>query len=688
MKEIAAALILVLCLVAAGCSSPAATTTTSTPAQTPAPDSGFVLNESIRPGNDFFLHVNDAWIREHPIPADKGSYISYIALRDKVDDDLHSLFSRAANTTGPSQDGNITLLGQFYRSGMDTDTINRDGLAGLSDDLGMIDAIGSRADLTNATVTLLAHGTGPLYSYYAEVNPRNSEEMTAGLEQGGLGLPDRDYYLRTDNKSTDLQVSYQEHIARVLRIHGESPENASADAKTIYAMEKTLAGFHFSNEENRDPEKTTNLYSPAELTKTYPHIGWDRLAAINGSGTVTSVNVHQPQFLKGLDTLMETAPLEDWKIYLRYRLIDSAAPYLSQAYEDEDFAFYSTKLNGITEMKPRWKRVVNTGSTTLPDLVGKEYVAAYVDPRTRAMVSDMFLALRQTFDQRIENLTWMSTPTKNAAQKKLAAMKEKIAYPDTYIDYAGLVLSDSYVKNVRSASAYDLIHGASGLDKIGRPVDHNAWLVSPQIVNAFYDPTRNEITFPAAFLQAPFFDPDQDAASNYGSLGFVIGHEMTHGFDDQGRQYDRNGTLNTWWTTDDAQNFNNQTALLVTQYNQYEVLPGLTVNGNLTLGENIADFGGLTLAYHAWKMTGSPSLATPASNASLDREFFYAAARTWRGSTRDDALRTQVYTDPHSPVQYRVNGVLFNIPEFYAAFPEIQPGDRLYRNVSERPVIW
>ncbi|WP_321507669.1 M13 family metallopeptidase [uncultured Methanoregula sp.] len=687
MKEIIAILLLVFCLVAAGCSGPAAPTTPVTPLAKPAPETGFVLNASIRPGDDFYLHVNDAWIREHPIPADKDSYISYIALRDKVDDDLHSLLSRAANTSG-TQDRNMTRLGQFYRSGMDSGKIDRDGLAGLSEDLGMIDSIGSRADLTNATVTLLVHGSNPLYSYNAEINPRNSEEMIAGLEQGGLGLPDRDYYLRTDNKSKSLQVSYQGHIARVLQIDGESPELAATHAGTIYAMEKTLAKSHFSNVENRDPVKTTNLYTPTGLVTAYPHTGWDRLLAINGSGTVKTVDVHQPQFLNALDTMIATAPLEDWKVYLRYRVIDDASPYLGPAYENESFAFYKKDLNGIAEMKPRWKRVVNTESASLPDLVGQAYVAEYVDPRTRGMVSDMFREIRQTFDQRIANLTWMSTPTKNAAREKLAAMRQKIAYPDTYTDYSGLVLSDSYAGNVRSASAYGLVHGAYGLEKIGRPVDHDAWTVSPQIVNAFYDPTRNEIIFPAAFLQPPFFDPDQDAAVNYGSLGFVVGHEMTHGFDDWGRQFDKTGTLKNWWTPEDEQNFNNQTAILVTQYNHYEVLPGLFVNGNLTLGENIADFGGATLAYHAWKNTENSSLATTTSGASADRRFFYAAARTWRGSTRDEAIRTLVYTDPHSPEQYRVNGVLFNIPEFYNAFSEIRHGDRLYRNVSERPVIW
>jgi putative endopeptidase len=339
-------------------------------------------------------------------------------------------------------------------------------------------------------------------------------------------------------------------------------------------------------------------------------------------------------------------------------------------------------------MKPRWKRVIATESNSLGDLVGREYVAGYIDPRTKGMVTGMFSSIRKTLDGRIENLTWMGNETKAKAREKLAAMGEKIAYPDAWMDYSGLELSDSYAGNVRSASAYSFIHGPQGLDKIGGPVNPDNWFVAPQVVNAFYDPTKNEMVFPAAILQPPFFDPNADPSVNYGSIGWVIGHEMTHGFDDQGAQYDKDGNLNNWWTADDAKNFNNRTAMIVTEYNHFGVLPGLYINGNLTLGENIADFGGLTIAYHAWKENEPSNGSTLAANNSEDRQFFISAASTWRENARDDARRLWTLTDPHSDNKYRVDGVVYNIPEFYQAFPEIQPGDALYRNETDRPVIW
>nr|WP_284738362.1 M13 family metallopeptidase [Methanoculleus sp. CWC-02] len=674
-------LLLLASLVSAGCFAPAGTTVPDTALQ--ATESEFTLNESVHPGDDFYAYVNDAWMAEHPIPADKQYYAILTGMRDGVDGDIHELLEKAAAAPPESADRNIILLGEFYRSGMDTGTIQQEGLSGLSDLLATIDAIDSRADLTETTVVLLEGGFGPVYFYGAGVNPEDSTGMVPALYQGGLGLPDRDYYFRNDTGSIELQDAYREHIARVLVLAGESSKEAAADARTIYAMEETLAAAHLSQEENRDLQKTTNIHTLAELEERYPAVGWETLAAIPGSGPVSRVHVYQPGYVEGLDSLLETAPLEDWKVYLRYRLIDQASPYLSSSFEEEHFAFYETTLYGVPEMKPRWQRVVAAENEFLGDLVGRAYVADYVDPRTRGMVSGMFLAIRETFDERMENLTWMSEPTIAAAREKLAAMGEKIAYPDQWTDYSGLNLSGSYVANVRAARAHSFIHGPEGLEKIGGPVDRSVWFIPPQTVNAYYDPSRNEMVFPAGILQPPIFDPDRDPAFNYAALGWLIGHEMTHGFDDQGRQYDRDGNLKDWWTEEDAANFDSRTALLVAEYNAFEALPGLYVNGNLTLGENIADFGGLTMAYHAWKKTENGS-ADPAA----DREFFLAAPHLWRVNDREDSLRNLVLTDPHSPEKFRVNGVLFNIPEFYEAFPEIRPGDALYREVGERPVIW
>ncbi len=681
MKHGLLPLLLLASLVSAGCFAPAVTTVPDTAVQ--AAESGFILNESVHPGDDFYAYVNDAWIAEHPIPADKQYYAILTEMRDGVDGDLHELLEKAADAPPDGADRNITLLGEFYRSGMDVGTVDREGLGGISDLLLAIDAIDSRSDLAGATVVLLEEGFSPVYYYWAGVNPENSTMMVSALYQGGLGLPDRDYYFRNDTESLEIRDAYREHIARVLVLAGESSKEAAADARTIYAMEETLAAAHLTREENRDPQKTTNIHTLAELEEQFPAIGWETLAAIPGSGPVSRVHVYQPGYVEGLDSLLETAPLEDWKVYLRYRLIDQASPYLNASFEEEHFAFYETTLYGVPEMKPRWQRVVAAENEFLGDLVGRAYIAGYVDPRTRGMVSGMFLAIRETFDERMADLTWMSEPTIAAAREKLAAMGEKIAYPDQWTDYSGLNLSGSYVGNVRAAGAHSFIHGPEGLERIGGPVDRSVWFIPPQTVNAYYDPTGNEMVFPAGILQPPVFDPDRDPAFNYAALGWLIGHEMTHGFDDQGRQYDRDGNLKDWWTEEDAANFDSRTALLVAEYNAFEALPGLYVNGNLTLGENIADFGGLTMAYHAWKKAENVS-ADPAA----DREFFLAAPCLWRVNDREDSLRNLVLTDPHSPEKFRVNGVLFNIPEFYEAFPEIRPGDALYREVGERPVIW
>ncbi|WP_332448979.1 M13 family metallopeptidase [Methanoculleus sp.] len=681
MKHLLVTLLLIACLGAAGCSAPAGTVVPDAVSQ--APDDGFALNESVRPGDDFYAYVNDAWIAEHPIPADKQYYTTLTEIQDRVDDDLHALLLNASALTAQDANRNTALIGQFYRSAMDTGTIEQEGLDGLSELLSAIDAIDSRTDLAETTIVLLEEGFFPVYFYGAGANPENSTEMVPYLYQGGLGLPDRDYYLRNDTESLEIQEAYREHIARVLALGGEPDEQARAGADTVYAMEVALAAAHLSAVENRDLQKTTNVYTLAELEERYPAIGWETLAAIPGSGPVSRVHVYQPGYAEGLGTLLEKAPVEDWKVYLRYRLIDQASPYLNASFEEEHFAFYETTLNGVPEMKPRWQRVVNTESELLGDLVGQAYVAEYVDPRTRDMASDIFHAIRETFDERLADLTWMSEPTKAAAREKLAAMGEKIAYPDQRTDYTNLNLSNSYMGNVRAAEAHSFIHGPEGLERIGGPVDRGVWFMPPQTVNAYYDPARNEMVFPAGILQPPIFDPDRDPAFNYAALGWVIGHEMTHGFDDMGRQYDKDGNLKDWWTKEDAANFNNQTALLVAEYDAFEALPGLYVNGNLTLGENIADFGGLTLAYHAWKKTENLS-----DGPEADRRFFLAAPRIWSANDREDSLRNQVLTDPHSPKKFRTNGVLFNIPEFYEAFPEIQPGDALYREARERPVIW
>lgn len=640
-----------------------------------------ILSPSVHPGDDFYSYVNNAWMAAHKIPADKTSYTSLTELQETVESEILTLLERAAQSPPDGPDQNLQLLGQFYRSGMDTGTIEKERTTPLSDLLTMIATVSTRDDLTNCTVRLYEAGFGPVYSYYADVNPKNQDEMVATIDQRGLGLPDRDLYLENNMMIRPLQAAYRDHIRRLLVLSGVREDEAAAHALTIYQMEKTLAAAHSSLEENRDPAKTTNLYSSAELEEEFPAIGWEYLRSIPGSGPVTEVNVLQPRYLHQLNSLLETAPIEDWKIYLTYHLMNTAAPYLSSDYEMADHTFFTRVLQGGGEPKPRSDRVAFSTNYLLGDLVGIAYAAEYGDPEQIKKVTGIFHAIRQMMYDRIANLTWMSDAAKVASQDRLSQMGEKIGYPENLIDYSGLNLSGSYIGNVRSVLVFSQLHGPKGLDKIGKPVDRSIWFIPPQSSDAAYDASLHEMVIPAGVIRPPFFYPDADDAVNYGSIGAVIGHEIIHGFDSTGRRYELAGGRSDWWTFEDTRNYSALTDRLVDQYSSVQALPGVYIDGKRTLSENVADLGGLTLAYHAWKQNRT-------GTGTDDRQFFISFAHLWRGNYRDEEIRARVSTDDHVPGKYRVNGVVSNMPEFYDAFPEINPKDRLFREPDERLVIW
>ncbi len=647
----------------------------------------FSLDTGVNPGDDLFGYVNNAWIAEHPVPENKSSYTAFTGVEEKTLEQLRTLFELEA---GRYTAGEESLIGKFYISGMNTEVINREGLSSLAGELAMIDGISSHDDLMNASVDLTQEGIFPFFIYYADQDPTNSTWIIPQVEQGGLGLPDKDYYTRNTTGSRKIREEYQQHIRNVFLLMNESETEADRDAEAVYRIEEELALAQYSPVENQDPRNTTHILTWDDLNYQYPNISWNSLASINGSGRSDRVNLHQITAISRLDQMLGMVPLSDWKAFLKFRLVNSLSGLLSTRFEDEHFNFYGRILDGVDTPEPRWKRVIATVDSGISDEVGKKYVENYFDADSREQVRSISHTIRSELRKRIMNITWMEDTTRKAAIEKLDAMDEKIGYPDTWMDYSGLNLTDSYVRNILESNRYSLIHGPLGLEKIGNPVDNATWLMSPQTANAYYSPGRNEIVFPAAMLQPPFFDPTASDAVNYGGIGTVIGHEMTHGFDDQGGQYDKDGNLRDWWTPIDVTKFAELEDLIIDQVDSFEAAPGAFVRGNLTVGENVADFGGLTLAYHAWKENSgddyeqqpSPGNITPA------QKVFLSFARSMEGSATVDYLKASALTDRHPWGKFRVNAAPFNIPEFYDVFPDVGPDDKLYRSPEERPIIW
>ncbi len=647
------------------------------------------MNRSIHPGDDFYGYVNGRWMEKNPIPPDKARYGEFEIVEDRTDEQVRMLVEQAANNTSAKEDSLEGKVGRFYRMGMDNDSINRQGIEPLRDELNLIDNMSTAADVQGVSAHLLSYYiVDPLFSFYASPDSKNSQMMIATLYQSGLGLPDRDYYLRTDNESAETREDYLRFAARMFELLGETSQNASRDAQTVMRMETRMANASFTNVENRDAVKTYHRMTLKELQDLAPGFNWSLFLRDLGYPDIKEININQPAFARELGAMMQTESVEDWRTFLRWKLIVATAPYLSGEFENESFEFYDHKLNGQEQMEPRWKRVIKTENSLLGESIGQVYVQQYFDPQSKAKMKDMVKNLKAAFRVRLQNLTWMENATKVKALEKLETMDVQVGYPEEWQNYSLLeVDDDSYVRNVLRAGRFQFNHGYSGLDKAGKPVNRDIWFVPPHDVNAYAFFEMNAIFFPAGILQPPFFNAQADDAINYGAIGAVIGHEMTHGFDDQGRKFDSNGNMTDWWTEQDGSNFNDSTRVLVGQYDKFEALPSLYVNGNLTLGENIADMGGLTMAYYAYHLA-QPTEPEKIEGFTGDQRFFFGNAQVWRQNIRNESLRKQVLTNVHSPAKFRVNGAVFNMPEFYQAFEEIKPGDKLYRPEEERPIIW
>jgi predicted metalloendopeptidase len=639
------------------------------------------IDASVKPTQDFFQYAVGGWARRTTIPAEYDRY----GVDQEIDARTHQILraimeSAAAVKAAPGSE--TQKVGDFYASGMDEAGIEAQGIAPLKPLFARIDGVQDATTLAAVLADLHRLGAFAGFSFGVEQDDKESSRYALVLAQGGLGLPDRDYYLKDDAKSKELLAAYRVHVAKLLTLAGFPGK----DADLILALETRLAKASMTRVEQRDPNAIYHAMTPAQLKAAAPGFPASLYLKALGVAEPDRFVVRQPSFITELGRMVQEIPAEQWRVYLRWTLLRTTAPFLSKPFEQEAFAFHGTRLQGTTAQHPRWKRVMFAADRGLGEALGKLYVQQAFPASSKAKVLEMVENLRSALRTRIEGLEWMSAPTKVKAKEKLAAIRVKIGYPDVWRDYSKLnIQHQAYVLNVLETRRFEF---QRRLANLGRPIDRNEWDMTPQTNNAYYNPTMNEIVFPAGILQPPYFDATADDAVNYGNIGATIGHEMTHGFDDEGRQYDAQGNLKSWWTADDEKAYNVRAELVVKQFDAFEPLPGLHLNGHLTLGENIADLGGLKLAWDAWKLSqkGKPPVSK-IEGFTPEQRFFLGYAETWRTLTREEATRLRANTDPHSPAKFRVNGPLANLPEFYEAFG-CKDGDPMKRPERDRPAIW
>jgi putative endopeptidase len=643
---------------------------------------------------DFFEYANGGWLRTAKIPASKTSLGSFSLLSDRNEDAVHQILeddASAIRTASAKPGTNAWKVGTFYASCMDTTGIAARGIAPLRPTLDAIDGIRTTADLVRVIAVMARQNGVAPFAVGPSVDPKNSNETIVSASQGGLGLPDREYYLKTDARSEELRRQYVGHVAKMLQLAGEPEAQTATDAGKVMALETALARAAMPRVAMRDPNAMYHKMSLAEFQRLTPHFDWHAYLSAVGGAKATTVNVRTPAFFATFDSLVTMVPLDDWKAYLRWHAANAAAPALGPAFVAEDFHFNNTVMRGVQEAEPRWKRCAASTNAALGWAVGQEYVKRNFTPEARARAAQMVDNLVSALRERIAQLDWMSAATKQQATAKLDAFLRKVAYPDSWRDYSTLLVKrGAYFENVATAAEWNR---ERGWKRLGKPQDRTEWSMVPPTVNASYSASLNQIQFPAGILQPPFFDPKADDAVNYGAIGAVIGHEMSHGFDDQGRQYDAQGNLRDWWSAEDATKYKAAAQKIVDQFDAYTVIDSTThVNGRLTLGENIGDFGGLTVAYAALEKALAAKRARGEPIAAIDgftpeQRFFLSWAQIWREVQRPEAERLQIATNPHAPGKWRVNGPLSNMPEFKQAWG-CKDGDPMVRPDSLRARIW
>jgi putative endopeptidase len=655
------------------------------------------FDKTARPADDFFQYVNGGWMAANPIPADEARWGSFDILRVQVEEQLHAILDGLISSGETTEDKR--RIRDFYATGMDVEKRNRAGLEPLAELFARIDAIGasgasgnSNDDLASAIGYLQRQGVGVWWTPSAEQDEKQSETVALHLYQGGLGLPDRDYYLNDDEKSKTIRADYLKYMkATLVKLGVVDAANAqnlikipdattAAVADAIMAIETDLARASMTRVELRDVEKMYNKMSAAELAAVTPRIAWAKYFEAVGIAQPAYFIVGQPKFFAEVDRLFESLPLDQIKMYLRWQTLNAFSGFLTEELERARFDFYARTFNGAKEMKVLWRRVLGVTNASLDEMLGKLYVEKHFAGDAKAKINSLVDHLTAAYRARIEKLDWMSPETKAKAIEKLQGVSRKLGYPDVWKDMSTLVVAaDSYAQNVMRAHAFEFDRK---MHEVGGPVNREEWFMSPQMVNAYYQPPLNEIAFPAAILQPPFFDPAADDALNYGGIGTVIGHELTHGLDDQGALFDVTGNLKNWWTPEDKARFEARAAHLAEQFDKYEPLPGLHINGKLTLGENIADLGGILIALDGLRLALGDKISKE-----VIQSFCINYAVTKRGQIREELARLYLQVDPHSPSKFRVNGPSSNYPEFYEAF-DVKPGDKLWREPEDRVQIW
>ena len=642
------------------------------------------MDTTVKACTDFYQFAGGGWLANNPVPAAFSTWGPFNELTERNNLVLKDVLEAAAKAAPTTKDPNTRKLGMFYASCMDSAGIEAAGAKPLAADLKRIDAIKTKAQLNAEIMYEHSIGFSPLFNFGSEQDAKNSSLVIVGLSQGGIGLPNRDYYTKTDAGSEKLKAAYVDHVGKILSLAGEPMERATAEAQKVMALETMLALGSRTPVELRDPIANYNPTPIKTLNETTPAFDWNRFLATVGAKGITSVNVGQPDFFKTVQTALTQVPLDDWKAYLKFRIANSQSPFLSSAFVNQNFAFRS-QLSGARTLQPRWKRCLQTSDGVLGEALGREYVKVAFTPEAKAKAVEMIENLRSVLGDRIRSADWMSEATRQQALVKLASFNKKIGYPDKWQDYSALtVVKGPYATNFMNARAYGKRRDVA---KVGKPVDRGEWFMTPPTVNAYYSPQLNEVVFPAGRLQTPFFHPTYDVGANYGGIGGTIGHEMSHGFDDEGRQYDANGNLKDWWTPADAKNYTARAKIVEDQYNAYTVLDSVHVNGKLTLGENLADVVGVSLAYDALEKALAGKPRTTIDGFTPEQRFFLAYAQARRSNMLPQQALLQIRTDPHSPGRYRVNGPLSNMPEFAKAFG-CSEGDPMVRSGSMRAKIW
>ena len=653
------------------------------------------MDRSVDPAKDFYHFADGDWVKNNPVPPDKSRWASFIELAQRNWYLIHEILNSASEDTSGSVHSPKREVGDFFASAMDTNRIEQLGFKPIQGDLKRIDEIKTTKDLFAVLADFHQRDIGGIFSSGFGPDAKNSSIYAYHLHQGGLSLPDRDYYLK--DSFADVREKFRAHVTKMFTLLGEKPEQAAADAATVLSLETELAKASRSRVDLRDPDRNYNKFTTAEFLAKDSTIPWDiywtdsglapKPSSANNLIPLTYEIVGQPEFFDIVSKMLQERPLADWKVYLRWHLLHESAPYLQSAVEDENFAFYGKVLSGQETQEPRWKRAAHVIDGSIGEALGQLYVEKYFPPEAKARMNDLVNNLRTVFRDRLQKVDWMTEATRAKALAKFARFTQKIGYPDKFRDYSSVeIRRDDYLGNVRRAAMFETHRE---LVRLGKPVDKTEWGMTPETVNAYFNPLMNEIVFPAGILQPPFFDTTMDDAVNYGAIAAVIGHEITHGYDDQGRKYDADGNLHGWWTDQDAREFEARAQKVVDEYDAFEALPGLHVNGKLTLGENIADLGGVTVAYDALErvLAKDPSKRKKIDGFTPEQRFFISFAQIWRTNIRDAEARRLITVDPHSPGQFRAIGPLVNLQSFDDAFG-IKEGDPMWRPLAERAKIW